>query len=387
MAISWGGPTCNGRMFWHLILTDACNLCCSYCRGKAFWPREEPARPVAYDPTLPAELAVDLDDLAAFLARDPDPTLTFYGGEPLLRPDLVEDVMARLPDCRFMLQTNGAPARPAPPRDPAPVPHPARLDRRARGPDRPPPRRGGLRPRPRERRAARRGRVPGRADCPHDRGRGHGDRGGRAPLRRSARLGGPLAARRELLGRPRRRGTSRAGRGSPTTRGYGDSSTPGWPGWRRGRWPGGIRSSTRRGTSSAASPPASAADRGTPTTRSRPTATIVPCPIMTGMTGFYLGHIRDADPLAIPEVPVERLRRLRHSPPSAAAAASTPRSPSPGPPPAGPRSAARSGTSTTPSSAPCRGSARSSRTARSRPRTSPTSSSTAARSSPDGPVQ
>ena len=32
--------------------------------------------------------------------------------------------------------------------------------------------------------------------------------------------------------------------------------------------------------------------------------TIIPCPIMTGMTGFYLGHIRDADPLAIPAVPV-----------------------------------------------------------------------------------
>jgi hypothetical protein len=29
--------------------------------------------------------------------------------------------------------------------------------------------------------------------------------------------------------------------------------------------------------------------------------TIVPCPIVTGMTGFYLGHIRDADPLAIPQ--------------------------------------------------------------------------------------
>ncbi|NLX48858.1 MAG: TIGR04084 family radical SAM/SPASM domain-containing protein [Methanospirillum sp.] len=94
-------------MFWHLILTDACNLCCSYCRGKAFWPHEEPGRPCAYDPSLPAELSFDLEDLASFLARDPDPTLTFYGGEPLLRPDLVEEVMARLPLCRFMLQTNG----------------------------------------------------------------------------------------------------------------------------------------------------------------------------------------------------------------------------------------------------------------------------------------
>ena len=71
MAISWGEPTCNGRMFWHLILTDACNLSCSYCRGKAFWPHEEPGRPCTYDPNLPAELAIDLDDLAAFLRQVP----------------------------------------------------------------------------------------------------------------------------------------------------------------------------------------------------------------------------------------------------------------------------------------------------------------------------
>ncbi len=107
MAISWSGATCNGRMFWHLILTDACNLCCSYCRARAFEPDAEDGRPVAFDPALPAELEVDLDDLVAFLARDPDPTLTFYGGEPLLRPDLVEELMACLPGCRFILQTNG----------------------------------------------------------------------------------------------------------------------------------------------------------------------------------------------------------------------------------------------------------------------------------------
>ena len=107
MAISQCAPTCTGRMFWHLILTDACNLCCSYCRGRAFDPCVDEGPTVAFDPALPSDLAVDLDELATFLARDPDPTLTFYGGEPLLRSDLVEEVMARCPSCRFMLQTNG----------------------------------------------------------------------------------------------------------------------------------------------------------------------------------------------------------------------------------------------------------------------------------------
>ncbi len=94
-------------MFWHLILTDACNLCCSYCRGKAFEPHTEPGRPYAYDPALPVDFEASLEDLAGLLARDPDPTLTFYGGEPLLRADLVAAVMELAPDCRFMLQTNG----------------------------------------------------------------------------------------------------------------------------------------------------------------------------------------------------------------------------------------------------------------------------------------
>ena len=223
MAISLGGATCNGRMFWHLILTDACNLCCSYCRGKAFWPREEPGRPCAYDPSLPAELAIDLDDLAAFLARDPDPTLTFYGGEPLLRSDLVEDVMACLPRCRFMLQTNGLLLDRLPPDILhrfhtllVSVDGPEALTDRHRG--------EGVYARVLanvERLVAER--VPGRADRSHDRGRGHGDRGGRAPLRRSSRLGSPLAARREFLGRLRHAGLRALGAGllrpgDPTTR-------------------------------------------------------------------------------------------------------------------------------------------------------------------------
>lgn len=94
-------------MFWHLVLTDECNLCCSYCRAKAFEPSDEPTRRFAYDPDLPVDLIIDPGELAAFLSRDPSPTVTFYGGEPLLRTDLVEEIMARLPDCRFMIQTNG----------------------------------------------------------------------------------------------------------------------------------------------------------------------------------------------------------------------------------------------------------------------------------------
>jgi putative peptide-modifying radical SAM enzyme len=94
-------------MFWHLVLTDDCNLCCTYCRAKAFEEDEEPAVELRYDSSMPAEIELSLDDLASFLARDPEPTVTFYGGEPLLRLDVIAEVLTRLPRCRFMVQTNG----------------------------------------------------------------------------------------------------------------------------------------------------------------------------------------------------------------------------------------------------------------------------------------
>ena len=56
---------------------------------------------------MPVELDYDLSDLYAFLSRDHDPVVTFYGGEPLLRTDLVREIMDGAPVQRFMIQTNG----------------------------------------------------------------------------------------------------------------------------------------------------------------------------------------------------------------------------------------------------------------------------------------
>jgi putative peptide-modifying radical SAM enzyme len=96
-------------MYFHLILTDDCNLCCSYCRGKAFDNLEESAREQAvyFDETLPVDLAYDPQILYRFLEKDPSPTVTFYGGEPLLRADLIERIVREAPVQRFMMQTNG----------------------------------------------------------------------------------------------------------------------------------------------------------------------------------------------------------------------------------------------------------------------------------------
>jgi len=96
-------------VYYHLILTDDCNLSCSYCRGKPF-PDPVPGEPgpgVNLDFDLPAELDYDLGILYRFLARDPDASVIFYGGEPLLRPDLVREVVEHAPAKRFLVQTNG----------------------------------------------------------------------------------------------------------------------------------------------------------------------------------------------------------------------------------------------------------------------------------------
>lgn len=56
---------------------------------------------------VPGVISYDIEDLRRFLARDPCPTLVFYGGEPLLRLDLMRDVMDHVSARSFILQTNG----------------------------------------------------------------------------------------------------------------------------------------------------------------------------------------------------------------------------------------------------------------------------------------
>ncbi|MCK9580632.1 MAG: TIGR04084 family radical SAM/SPASM domain-containing protein [Methanoregula sp.] len=96
-------------MYFHLVLTDNCNLCCKYCRGKAFEDLEvsDGERTMVIDENLPVDLDFEIPLLYEFLKKDPAVTLTFYGGEPLLRADLIEQIVRESPVKRFMMQTNG----------------------------------------------------------------------------------------------------------------------------------------------------------------------------------------------------------------------------------------------------------------------------------------
>ncbi|AET33999.1 TIGR04084 family radical SAM/SPASM domain-containing protein [Pyrobaculum ferrireducens] len=91
-------------MLWFLLTTGACNLSCRYCGG-SFNPRHSPWRP-----------QVEPREVARFIAqRDPAPVVFFYGGEPLLNPRYVVEVMEALPHARFGIQTNGTLVRNLPP--------------------------------------------------------------------------------------------------------------------------------------------------------------------------------------------------------------------------------------------------------------------------------
>lgn len=94
-------------VYFHLYLTDSCNLVCSYCRGKIFDTPESDCTDIEIDESIPAEVTYDLHDLYCFLAQDPDAVLTFIGGEPTLRPNLIRTIMEEAPVSRFMIQTNG----------------------------------------------------------------------------------------------------------------------------------------------------------------------------------------------------------------------------------------------------------------------------------------
>ncbi len=66
-------------VYFHLYITDSCNLVCQYCRGKIFDTPETDCGEIAIDESIPAEVTFHLPDLYRFLGDDPDAVLTFIG--------------------------------------------------------------------------------------------------------------------------------------------------------------------------------------------------------------------------------------------------------------------------------------------------------------------
>lgn len=80
-------------MLFTIILTTECNLHCRYCGGKLT--------------SMPSQIEYTLEDLQNFIKQDPNPIVAFYGGEPLLKPDVIKKMISVLPANRFILTTNG----------------------------------------------------------------------------------------------------------------------------------------------------------------------------------------------------------------------------------------------------------------------------------------
>lgn len=82
-------------MLWLVFTTGYCNLKCDYCGGSF------PSRVVPYS------VKYDINKLKSMIERDPDPTVIFYGGEPLANPRFIMKFMDSVSANRFGVQTNG----------------------------------------------------------------------------------------------------------------------------------------------------------------------------------------------------------------------------------------------------------------------------------------
>lgn len=94
-------------MQYYLTLTSECNLRCKYCYEKCCNDFGVDLGLLDIDYSVPSSVKYDIAVLDRFLARDPEPSIVFYGGEPLLRIDLLEKIMRTISAKKFILQTNG----------------------------------------------------------------------------------------------------------------------------------------------------------------------------------------------------------------------------------------------------------------------------------------
>ncbi|PLJ77861.1 TIGR04084 family radical SAM/SPASM domain-containing protein [Infirmifilum sp. SLHALR2] len=82
-------------MLYIVFTTGRCNLKCDYCGG-SFPPSKVPWS-ISYNP----------ESLKRLVERDPDATVAFYGGEPLLNSRFIRWVMDNVRAKHFVIQTNG----------------------------------------------------------------------------------------------------------------------------------------------------------------------------------------------------------------------------------------------------------------------------------------
>lgn len=93
-------------MFFHVLLTTECDLQCTYCYGKCCDDMDSDFQ-FDIDYSLPRRIDYDIAQLATFCEKDRDCVLSFYGGEPLLFSKAMKEIMDNVSAKHFMIQTNG----------------------------------------------------------------------------------------------------------------------------------------------------------------------------------------------------------------------------------------------------------------------------------------
>ncbi|MGB9854530.1 MAG: TIGR04084 family radical SAM/SPASM domain-containing protein [Candidatus Bathyarchaeales archaeon] len=94
-------------MFFHVFLTTECNLECRYCFGEALEDMDDEFDDFNVDYVLPKRISYDIEVLNSFCRRDPECVLIFYGGEPLLCAEEIKRIMDAVQAKHFIIQTNG----------------------------------------------------------------------------------------------------------------------------------------------------------------------------------------------------------------------------------------------------------------------------------------
>ena len=93
-------------MHFYVTLTLNCNMQCRYCYGKCVDDFGHPF-PFEVDSAMPTSISYQLKDLAGFIAKDPEPIIIFYGGEPTLALDSMEKIIDEINAKSYLMQTNG----------------------------------------------------------------------------------------------------------------------------------------------------------------------------------------------------------------------------------------------------------------------------------------
>jgi uncharacterized protein len=93
-------------MFFHVLLTTECDLQCKYCYGKSCDDIDSDFS-FNVDYSIPEKIGYSVDQLAVFCKRDPNCVLCFYGGEPTLRLGELRTIMDTVRAEHSVIQTNG----------------------------------------------------------------------------------------------------------------------------------------------------------------------------------------------------------------------------------------------------------------------------------------